>query len=230
MTFIVCIMCIRIPKRTTPETTMRPRFLVQIWHRGILRRSTGRRHGFSLVEVTLAIGIMAFAFVALFGLLPTGLGTFRQAMDTSVGAHIAQRIAGELQETDYFTLLKSCRPDLTVYEDSDGQLGLLPRRFFDDQGNEVAVDGGGTPTAQQRTRILYEVIVRVSRGKSVPLVENGTVKRLGTRNLATLTIQVVNNPAGVTIPMTDRLLVDPAATRLSFQTFPAVIARNTVLP
>ena len=39
--------------------------------------------GFSLIEVTLAIGIIAFAFVALFGLLPTGMQTFRASVDTT---------------------------------------------------------------------------------------------------------------------------------------------------
>ena len=46
--------------------------------------------GFSLVEVSLAIGIIAFAFVALFSLMPTGLTTFRSAIDTSNETWIMQ--------------------------------------------------------------------------------------------------------------------------------------------
>ena len=36
------------------------------------------RNGFSLVEVTLALGIMAFCLVALFGLLPAWLRFLRE--------------------------------------------------------------------------------------------------------------------------------------------------------
>jgi uncharacterized protein (TIGR02598 family) len=39
--------------------------------------------GFSLIEVTLAIAIIAFAFIALIGLLPAGLGVFAQTVDAT---------------------------------------------------------------------------------------------------------------------------------------------------
>jgi uncharacterized protein (TIGR02598 family) len=198
--------------------------------RGAFSASDAFRSGFSLVEVTLAIGVIAFAFVALLGLLPVGLRTFHTAMDTSVGSQIAQRVAGELQETDYFTLLKSCSPDLSKFQDDDGQVGSLPRRFFDDQGSEIRVSSSGNPSSEERRKILYEVFVRVSRAKAVPTTEGSRPARLGSRNLATLTIQVVNNPSGSTIPLTDELLVDPLAVRGSVQTFPAMIARNTATP
>lgn|GEM_PF-6307406 len=49
-----------------------------------------RRRGFTLIETAFAIGIVAFAFVALIGLLPAGLTNFREAMDPSVGAQIGR--------------------------------------------------------------------------------------------------------------------------------------------
>lgn len=188
------------------------------------------KRGFSLVEVTLAIAIVAFAFVSLLGLLPTGLNIFKQAMDTSVSAQIAQRVAGELQQTDYFTLLKNCTPNLTNFDDTDTEFGVLPSRYFDDQGTEIPVAQSGKPSDNDRQRILYEVLVRLSRAKAVPLSDGKAVSRMGTRNLTTLTIQVVNNPSQQEIKLTDELLIDPTLTRVSFQTFPAMIARNTVLP
>jgi len=57
--------------------------------------------GFSLVEITLAIGIIAFAFVALFGLLPVGLSTLRGAIDTSNETRILQNFVGKVQVTDF---------------------------------------------------------------------------------------------------------------------------------
>ena len=72
--------------------------------------------------------------------------------------------------------------------------------------------------------------MRVSRAKAVPLARDASVTRLGSRNLAMLAIQVVNNPAGAQIPLTTDLLVDPTAARISVQTFPGLVARNTGTP
>ena len=57
--------------------------------------------GFSLVEVALALGIVAFAFVSLFGLLPTGLGVFRSAIDTSNETWIMQGLNSMVQVTEW---------------------------------------------------------------------------------------------------------------------------------
>ena len=59
------------------------------------------RSGFSLVEVALAIGIVAFAFVSLFALMPTGLNTFRAAIDTSNETWIMQGMNAMIQTTDF---------------------------------------------------------------------------------------------------------------------------------
>ena len=57
--------------------------------------------GFSLVEVALALGVVAFAFVSLFGLLPTGLGIFRTAIDTSNETWIMQGLNSMIQVTEW---------------------------------------------------------------------------------------------------------------------------------
>jgi uncharacterized protein (TIGR02598 family) len=55
----------------------------------------GRRCvGFSLIEVTLALGIMTFAILSVIGVLPVGLSTLRDAMNDMTKAQIVQRIAG----------------------------------------------------------------------------------------------------------------------------------------
>src|SRR4051812_37258891 len=48
-----------------------------------------QRSGFTLVEVTMAIGIVAFAFLALLALLPAGNVAFRRAIDLAVCGQIA---------------------------------------------------------------------------------------------------------------------------------------------
>lgn len=61
-------------------------------------------HGFSLIEVTIALGVVSFALVALFGLLPTGLSTFRRSIDRSVASQVAQGIINKARQTDFASL------------------------------------------------------------------------------------------------------------------------------
>lgn len=63
-----------------------------------------RSGAFSLVEVTLAIGIVSFAFVAMFGMLPVGLSVSRQAMDTTIESQIVQQLKTQALQTDFSQL------------------------------------------------------------------------------------------------------------------------------
>jgi uncharacterized protein (TIGR02598 family) len=64
--------------------------------------STGTsKSGFSLPEVAMAIGIIAIAFVALIGLLPVGLNTYRAAIDESNQTWILQSMNSMIQTTDF---------------------------------------------------------------------------------------------------------------------------------
>src|SRR4051794_29153012 len=51
---------------------------------------------FSLVEVVLALGVVAFAIVAILGVLPIGLRTGHSAQDETRAAQIAQDIFSSL--------------------------------------------------------------------------------------------------------------------------------------
>ncbi|MEI6399174.1 MAG: prepilin-type N-terminal cleavage/methylation domain-containing protein [Pseudomonadota bacterium] len=78
------------------------------------------RQGFSLIEVTLAIAIIATAFVALLGLLPAGLQIFRTTVDATNITRITTDITTMLQATEYAKLadLKTTYP--LYYYDADG--------------------------------------------------------------------------------------------------------------
>jgi type II secretory pathway pseudopilin PulG len=52
---------------------------------------------FSLIEVTLALGIISFALVAVMGLLPTGLSTQRHAVNQSFGVQGLNDVVQALQ-------------------------------------------------------------------------------------------------------------------------------------
>jgi len=53
----------------------------------------GNRHGFSLVEVVIAIGIVSFAVLAIMGLLPTGLKTVKNSNEQAAAANAIGAIA-----------------------------------------------------------------------------------------------------------------------------------------
>ncbi|XHR29495.1 MAG: Verru_Chthon cassette protein B [Chthoniobacteraceae bacterium] len=111
-----------------------------------LKLSQRKSAGFSLVEVTMAIGVFGFAFAAIMGLIPMGLSTFRQAMDASVGTQICQRVINDIQQTDYDTLTGNSLDD----------------RYFDEAGNEVA----------KTSKYIYQVKTVVSATTSAPNAED----------------------------------------------------------
>lgn len=55
--------------------------------------------GFSLVEITIALGIAAFCLLAIFALLPTGMNTNRSSVQETIGASIASAIVADLRST-----------------------------------------------------------------------------------------------------------------------------------
>ena len=57
--------------------------------------------GFSLVEIVVAVGIVATVMVALLGMIPTGLNTVNEAADKMSEIRIAQQVIGEVQMTDW---------------------------------------------------------------------------------------------------------------------------------
>lgn len=60
-----------------------------------------RRRAFSLVEVTLALGIISFALVALLGTMPVGLNTMRQAALQTTESQIVREVSANALMTSY---------------------------------------------------------------------------------------------------------------------------------
>jgi len=71
--------------------------------------------GFSLVEITLSLGLVSFALVATLGLLPTGLSTLRSSMNQTVEAQILQSISSQAVISSFANLT-----DATAYFDDEG--------------------------------------------------------------------------------------------------------------
>jgi uncharacterized protein (TIGR02598 family) len=184
------------------------------------------------VETALALGVTAFALVALMGLLPAGLSIFRKAIDTTVSAQIVQRIVSDAEQTDFDSLLAKGTS-------SGGDYYVLPLRYFDDQGNEV-VTAGPQPTSIEQQRILYQVRVRGSQ-PGPPSLAGGAASnftslpqvsgdRFHPRDTTFLTIQIANNPGNIALKIDNRQLWDPvdsAARGVALVTQSAVVTRTS---
>lgn len=82
------------------------------------------------MEVTLAIGIISFAFVAMFGMLPVGLNVSRQAMDTTIEAQIVQQLKTQALQTDFSQLGELGKPEDAVYFDDQGKMTDLASAVY----------------------------------------------------------------------------------------------------
>ena len=80
--------------------------------------------GFSLVEVTLALGIAAFCLIAVFGLMPIGVQTNRNATSQSVATNIMTAVVSDLRATVTTTSSQfaiTFGTNTTLYFDGTGQ-------------------------------------------------------------------------------------------------------------
>ena len=93
--------------------------------------------GFSLVEVTLALGIAAFCLIALFGLLPLGIQTNQNSISQTAAASVLSSVVADLRATPK-TSLTSLQFEITF--------GTAEILYFDGEGRAVApTDVNATP-------------------------------------------------------------------------------------
>lgn len=173
----------------------------------IFRRRSER--GFSLVEVAIAIGILAVALVALLGLLPGGMTTFRTAMDTSITAQIAQRIMHDLEQAEFSEVidLANLPKDSTSYCPPHFSFRAPTRakpafRYFNEQGEEV-IPTSDTPSDKEKLAIIYYVNIRI-----IPRAELPTIGETGSQ-VAQITIQVARNSGNRNLPIVTGSDSDP---------------------
>ena len=119
----------RLPLQKSAECAIRP------------PRTQHSNAAFSLVEVTLAIGIIAFAFVALFGLLPTGMQTFRTSVDATNDITMMQDMNAMVQ--------------VTAWKKVDELKG--DEFYFDEEGRRTDTKRNPSTDTLVKARRLYQV-------------------------------------------------------------------------
>ncbi len=93
--------------------------------RSPLSTTSGQKsQAFTLIEVTLAVGIASLALVGLLGMLPQGIQTLKRAGDLAIEARIHQQIVSEISLTDWDKRFN--------YNDDENRI-----RFYDDQGIDI---------------------------------------------------------------------------------------------
>jgi uncharacterized protein (TIGR02598 family) len=102
-----------------------------------MNRSIHVSLGFSLVEVTLALGVTAFCMITLFGMLPLGLQINQSSTSQIAAASLLSSVAADLRATSK-TSLTSEQYNITF--------GATKVLFFDGNGRAVtATDSTLTP-------------------------------------------------------------------------------------
>jgi uncharacterized protein (TIGR02598 family) len=149
--------------------------------------------GFSLVEVTVAMGIVATVMVALLALLPYGMDNIREAKGTQVQARIANEIIGELQVMDW-----GKEPNFSKASDMDGKI--------------LRYDGEGTriedTSEKDKQDTIYKAKIELPMNEEVLLPGQGGQKGQG-RYLRRVTIKIAFAPGDREIDFNSRKLPLP---------------------
>lgn len=141
--------------------------------------------GFTLIEVVVAIGIVATVFIAFMGMLPLGMDTMREAGAITTQARISQQLIGELQLTDW---RKKGETSNSVLED----INASTVRYFDEYGNE----------SNSQTDSIYQAMVEISEGeKSAPNLPGSKPNDY----LRQVTVKVAYAPPGMDMDFSDSI-------------------------
>jgi uncharacterized protein (TIGR02598 family) len=96
-----------------------------------MRSRHHKKSAFSLVEVTLALGVAAFCLIAVFGLIPVSMQTNRNATSQTAATSIIASVVADLRATPTTnsTSLQfgiTFGTNVTLYFDDAGQASTLP--------------------------------------------------------------------------------------------------------
>jgi uncharacterized protein (TIGR02598 family) len=174
-----------------------------------------RLAGFSLVEIMIAMGVVSFSFITLMGLLGVGAVNFHKANTTSITTQIAQQVINQAQQSDFSDLITpqgQATPSTTAFTNAV--------RYFDDAGNEII-------NSAEYKNAVYQVNTRITPATLLP--QSGAPAPTTNPCLATVTVQVANNPGGATLPTQSAAPLQylwAVGTTPSISTFSTFVSQN----
>lgn len=133
----------------------------------------GRRTiaGFSLIEITLALGIVCFSMLPILGLLPIGLSTLSDAATRTGEANIAKEISSELQQVP-LSYINSLLQQTYYYDRSGTPVQNAQDAFFSASFALGSPEVPGLPTGY--TSIAKTVTVTLRYPQNIPTTAQKT--------------------------------------------------------
>jgi uncharacterized protein (TIGR02598 family) len=129
--------------------------------------------GFSLVEVTLAIGIVAFALLAITGLLPVGLKSLKESDENAAAGALLQMVTDSIRHaatTDNQTFIAETPAGQIVYTINEASEDPATAEVF---WNNLTLHGGMESSASPRRLALWVEITPPTRNASQIIVLPG---------------------------------------------------------
>ncbi len=121
--------------------------------------------GFSLIEVTLALGIVSFAILTTLGLLTAGLDMNRDSVANTEAASVARDIAADLQMMDDWHTLTDGDPATNpspsprfMITPTDAAAGTKRVFYFNPDGTVIT---SSSPTLAERIAAEFRVDVKL---------------------------------------------------------------------
>jgi len=122
-----------------------------------MKPPVNRVGGFSLVEVTLAIGVAAFCLIALFALIPVASRVQQASIQQTIANEITSEILGDLRADIRLP------PGQASHEGDSGfglhghwaQMYAPDTLYFDQQGTWLQLNGSPPAGATFRSKITY---------------------------------------------------------------------------
>jgi uncharacterized protein (TIGR02598 family) len=121
-----------------------------------MKRSLRVTAAFSLVEITIALGVAAFAFVAVFGMLPVGLKSQQAGIKQTTANSIISQVVGKLRAAVRVPpgQQDTSDPKWLLHPHTGGVWDPTPDTlFFTNEGNSVG--SGITNDSVYRATITY---------------------------------------------------------------------------
>jgi len=132
--------------------------------------------GFSLIEVTMAIGIFTFCLITIMGLIPVALKTSRASFDKNIETRMVQAVQANLIQKPYSTILING----SFIFDSEGSEITLPssteirfRVFYANQNTTSLPASQSAPKLTTSLVTISNTITAAVHTNSLHLPDNG---------------------------------------------------------